>query len=243
MKSRKLKVTTDRDVKKTKEGNPDERASRSSSYGEKFIASVVEREQREHGRGKKNKRAKKSKRVMTSESWGSRESDRSRSVSILSDGSTDDTEVSNRRINSNKTGKREDKRVVSNRTTGSVGSKPRRKTAVPIAVSKESAERELQLSREDWLRMDPAALGERLLNHLAELENQRARCSNISGQVAGRMKGSKQIATEISKAMIEKLTTVGDVFSLRNENFSLKEELNEVKRREQAQDAEIKNLR
>lgn len=43
--------------------------------------------------------------------------------------------------------------------------------------------------------------------------------------------------------MIEKLTTVGDVFTLRNENFSLKEELNEIKRKEQAQNKEIQDLR
>lgn len=91
--------------------------------------------------------------------------------------------------------------------------------------------------------MDPAALGERCLTHLAELEQQRSRCSNISGRVAGRMKESKLIASEITKAMIEKLTTVGDVFSLRNENFTLKEELSELKRREQAQNNEILNLR
>lgn len=57
------------------------------------------------------------------------------------------------------------------------------------------------------------------------------------------MKESKQIATEITKAMIEKLTTVGDVFTLKNENYALKEELNELKRRKQAQGREIESLR
>jgi len=56
------------------------------------------------------------------------------------------------------------------------------------------------------------------------------------------MKESRQIATEITMAMIEKLTTVGDVFSLRNEN-SLKQELNEIKRRGQVQNKEIDSLR
>jgi len=120
--------------------------------------------------------------------------------------------------------------------------KSRRKT-LPIHVTKDDAEKELQYTREDWLRMDPAALGERCLEHLSELEQQRARCSNISGRVAGRMKESKQIATEITKAMIEKLTTVGDIFTLKNENYALKEELNELKRREQAQGREIESLR
>lgn len=119
----------------------------------------------------------------------------------------------------------------------------RRKAAIPIVVSKESAERELQFSREKWLKMDPATLGGRLLDHLTELEYQRSRCSNISGRVAGRMKDSKFIATEITKAMIKKLTTVGDVFTLRNENFSLKEELNKIERKEQAQNKEIQDLR
>jgi len=62
------------------------------------------------------------------------------------------------------------------------------------------------MARQDWLDMDLAALGARCLDHLAELEQQRARCSNISGRVAGRMKDSKAIATEIVKAMTEKLT-------------------------------------
>lgn len=81
---------------------------------------------------------------------------------------------------------------------------------MPIHVTKNEAEKKLQYTREDWLRIDPAALGERCLEHL-ELKQQRARCSNISGRVAGRMKESKQIATEITKAMIEKLTTVGEL--------------------------------
>lgn len=119
----------------------------------------------------------------------------------------------------------------------------KKKKQIPISVTKEEAEKELQHDREDWLKMDPAALGERCLAHLTELELQRSRCSNISGRVASRMKESRQIATEITKAMIEKLTTVGDVFSLRNKNFSLKQELSEIKRREQAQNKEISSLR
>ncbi|XP_025264641.1 uncharacterized protein LOC112638009 [Camponotus floridanus] len=91
--------------------------------------------------------------------------------------------------------------------------------------------------------MDPAALGARCLDHLNEIENQRSRCSNISGRVAGRMKDSKRIAAEITKAMIERLTLAGDAFSLKNENFALKEELEEIKRKEQAQSKEINSLR
>lgn len=59
---------------------------------------------------------------------------------------------------------------------------------VPVIVAMEEAERELQLTRDDWLKMDPAVLGERCLAHLAELEQQKSRCTNISGRVAGRMK-------------------------------------------------------
>jgi len=91
--------------------------------------------------------------------------------------------------------------------------------------------------------MDGAALGARCLDHLSELDKQRSLCSNFSGQVAGRMKDSRIIATEITKALIEKLMTVGDVYSLRNENFSLKEEVNELKRKEQTQNKEIETLR
>lgn len=107
--------------------------------------------------------------------------------------------------------------------------KSKKKKQIPISVTKEEAEKELQYSRENWLRMNPAALGERYLAHLTELEQQRSRCSNISGRVAGRMKESRQIATEITMAIIRKLITVSDVFSLRNENFSLKQEFNEIK--------------
>lgn len=91
--------------------------------------------------------------------------------------------------------------------------------------------------------MEPAALGARCLDHLNEIENQRSRCSNISGRVAGRMKDSKRIAAEITKAMVERLTCAGDVFSLKNENFALREELEEVKRKEQALSKEILSLR
>lgn len=87
--------------------------------------------------------------------------------------------------------------------------------------------------------MDDAELGACCLDHLAELDKQRALCFNISGQVAGRMKDSQIIATEITKALIEKLTTVGNVFSLRNENFSLKEEVGELKRKEEEEKRKI----
>lgn len=48
------------------------------------------------------------------------------------------------------------------------------------------------------------------------------------------MKNGRTVATEITKALVEKLMTAGDVYSLRNENFTLKEEANELKRKEQA---------
>lgn len=70
--------------------------------------------------------------------------------------------------------------------------------------------------------MDPAALGERCLTHLAELEQQRSRCSNISGRVVGWMKENRVIASEITKAMIEKLTTVGRCFQPKKREFLTK---------------------
>lgn len=92
--------------------------------------------------------------------------------------------------------------------------KARRKTSIPVIVSKEEADRELTYRREDWLKLDGAELGARCLDYLEELERQRCLSSNLSGTVTGRMKNSKSIATEITKALIEKITTVGDVYSL-----------------------------
>jgi len=59
--------------------------------------------------------------------------------------------------------------------------KSKKKKQIPISVTKEEAEKEMSYSREDWLKMDPAALGERCLAHLMELKQQRS-CSNISGR-------------------------------------------------------------
>lgn len=112
-----------------------------------------------------------------------------------------------------------------------------------MVVSKEEADKELSYRREDWLKMDGAELGARCLDHLEELERQRCLSSNISGTVASRMKDSKSIAAEITKALIEKITTVGDVYSLRTENYSLREELEEFKRKEKTQNLEIAALR
>lgn len=119
----------------------------------------------------------------------------------------------------------------------------RRKTSIPEIVSKDETEQELRYTREKWLQMDGAALGSRCLDYLAELDRQRSLCSNLSGQVNGWIKDTGLIASEITKALIEKLMTVGDVYGLKNENFSLKEEVNELKRKEQAQSKEMISLR
>lgn len=121
--------------------------------------------------------------------------------------------------------------------------KSKRKITIPEIITKDEAEKERGYTREDWLNMDGAELGTRCLEHLAELDRQRTLCSNMSGQVAGRMKDGKYVAAEITKALVEKLATAGDVYGLRNENFSLKEEVNELKRKEQAQAKEIDSLR
>lgn len=124
-----------------------------------------------------------------------------------------DSIVESSYCSSNKKAKKKNtnKRSVIDPTVKNPVQKSRRKTKIPIIVSKDEAEKELQYTRKAWLDMDPAALGERCLEHLAELDRQRSLCSNISGIVAGRMKDSGIIASEITRAMIEKLTTVGDV--------------------------------
>lgn len=168
---------------------------------------------------------------------------RSRKASLERSELSSDSVLSNYSSNKKGNKKKDYKKGATDPTVKNPIKKSSRKAPSPSSVTKDEAEKELQFSREDWLKMDPAALGERCFAHLTELELQRSRCSNISGRVAGRMKESRIIASEIIKAMIEKLTTVGDVFSLKNENFSLKEELNELKRREKTQSKEIDSLR
>lgn len=224
------------------------RSSRSSSTRrEEYIESVVTRIRNDSDSSGRNVVSTDDESWRSSVSYPSRR-DRNRKAEKnrrgSSERSTDNGERSSYHSSSKEVNKKKaNKSGATDRTLKNPISKSRRRTQIPIIVTKEEAEKELQFCREDWLRMDPAALGERCLAHLAELEQQRSRCSNISGRVAGRMKESKQIATEITKAMIEKLITVGDVFTLRNENFSLKEELSELKRRERAQSEEIQNLR
>lgn len=47
------------------------------------------------------------------------------------------------------------------------------------------------------------------------------------------MKDGKEIATNIIKALVKKLTTMGDTFGLKNENYRLKEDLMELKRKDE----------
>jgi len=168
---------------------------------------------------------------------------RDREVSLDNSKCSSDS-VESRYCSSKRNKKRNtNKKYVRDKTLKNPIQKSKRIAPIPNIVTKDEAEKEIQYTRAMWLKMDAAALGARCLDHLNELELQRSRCSNISGQVAGRMKDSKFIATKITKALIEKLTTVGDVYGLRNEDFSLKEEIEELKRKDQAQSAEIENLR
>ncbi|GAB1869618.1 Reverse transcriptase [Camponotus japonicus] len=198
----------------------------STSFREDFINAVLRRESKYEERQKSD----------------SVESGKSASdYEVMSETSSDKEERSNCQTSSKRS--KTNKKRVSDRAQKYQGQKTRRKAAIPIIVSKEEAERDLQVSRQEWLDMDPAALGAKCLDHLAELDQQRARCSNISGRVAGRIKDSRIVAAEIVKAMVEKLTSTGDVFALKNENCALKEELSNIKHREEAQNKEIDSLR
>jgi len=204
-KSRKIDTAKDCDIKELVEEAAADNLNRSSSFRE-FIDSVVER-LRKHSKSPVSR--------------GSPLSRKSGSVyQDISEHSSDSFTASSCPSSNKKDKKKGNKKSAHDRPHKDYGQKSKRKIAIPITVTKEEAERELQYSRENWLDMDPAALGARCLDHLNEIENQRSRCSNISGRVAGRMKDSKRIAAEITKAMIERLTCAGDTFLLKNENCS-----------------------
>lgn len=48
--------------------------------------------------------------------------------------------------------------------------KSKRKTQIPVIVTKDEAEKEIGFTREKWLKMDGAALGARCLDHIAEFD-------------------------------------------------------------------------
>jgi len=232
-----------KDVKQT-ESKKKSRGS-SAEFQEEFIESVVTRIQKADEESKLDvSSARSARRKLTASSRFHEEDEISSVASDYSERSSDSVIASSYCSSSKKVSKKNtSKRGAKDPTVKNPVQKPRRRKQIPIIVSKDEAERELQYTRKTWLDMDPATLGERCLEHLAELERQRSLCSNISGIVAGRMKDSGAIASEITRAMIEKLTTIGDVIGLRNQNFSLKEKLDEIKRREQAQCEEIRTLR
>lgn len=231
-----------KDVKQTESKNKSRGSS--AEFQEEFIESVVTRIQKEDEESKLDISSRSTRRKMTASSRLHEEDELSSVVSDYSERSSESVIASSYCSSSKKVSRKNtSKRGAKDPTVKNPVQKSRRKKQIPIIVSKDEAERELQYTRKTWLDMDPATLGERCLEHLAELDRQRNLCSNISGIVAGRMKDSGAIASEITRAMIEKLTTVGDVIGLRNENFFLKEELDKIKRREQAQSHEIHTLR
>jgi len=214
----------------------------SSEFREEYIDTIVARIQEDEEESRSKDHTTRARRRRRSNSSRSREEDAS-SACDYSEHSSGSIVESSYCSSSKKSKKNTNKKSAINPTVKNLVQRSRKRNKIPVKVSKEDAEKELQYTRNDWLDMDPAVLGGRCIDHLAELDRQRSLCSNISGIVAGRMKDSGRIATEITKALIEKLTTVGDVITLKNENFSLKEELGEIKRREKAQNEEILTLR
>lgn len=96
-------------------------------------------------------------------------------------------------------------------------------------------------SRETWLKMDGTKLDARCLDYLVEVERQRLLCGKLSGRVDGMIKSCVIVASEITRAIVEKVETTGDVMYLKNQELT--EELKESKRREEGQDKEIYELR
>lgn len=241
-KSDKLRRADSKDTLQSAHTSGKRRYKSSIDSKEEYIDSLVERIRRDHNSDESEVTTMDVRSRRSSVLSRTQNKEKSRKASLERSELSSDSVLSSYSSNKKGNKKKDFKKGVADPTVKNPIKKSSRKAPPPPSVTKDEAEKELQFSREDWLKMDPA-LGERCLAHLTELEQQRSRCSNISGRVAGRMKESRIIASEISKAMIEKLTTVGDVFSLKNENFSLKEELNELKRREKAQSKEIDSLR
>lgn len=117
-----------------------------------------------------------------------------------------------------------------------------RKPPIPEVVPKCLVDLELSYTRQQWMDMDVSELGARCLDHLAELDRQRRRCSNLSGDVAGSMKKGNMVVSEIVKAFIERLSLEGDVSALRVENHSLREKVSALQRKEAAQRKIIDDL-
>lgn len=131
--------------------------------------------------------------------------------------------------------------VNSSRRSAATASKPR-KPVIPEVVPKCVVDLELAYSRQQWIDMDASELGARCLDHLAELDRQRRRCGNLSGDVTGSFKKGNIVVTEIVKAFIERLFLDGDVSALKVENHSLKEEVAALQRKEAAQRKVIEDL-
>lgn len=81
------------------------------------------------------------------------------------------------------------------------------------------------------------------LAHLNEIERQRYMCGNLSGKVDGMIKDCNTSASNIIEALVEKLESTGDVMYLKTQNFKLREELSEARRKITRQDQEMDDLR
>lgn len=121
--------------------------------------------------------------------------------------------------------------------------KNKRKTQIRKYVSKLETEKEINYTLNEWINMDNAELGARCINYISEFDRQESLCNNINGIIAGRMKDNAAIATLITKALITKLTSTGDMYTVRNENQEFKDEISKLKQKDSAQTKEINALR
>lgn len=142
------------------------------------------------------------------------------------------------KIKSSTKGKKEKDKTVKNPIRSSRGKKK-----VPEVVNRDRVDLELGYTREKWLQMSSVDLGAVCLDHLAEIERQRYTCGNLSGRIDGMIKDCGAVATNIIGALTEKLEAVGDVPYLKAQNFKLREELAEARRKIDRQENEIRDLR
>lgn len=122
---------------------------------EEYIDSLVERIRKEDEDDKSEEDLTDNRSKMSS---ARKKNKRTRKTSQdQSETSSDGEELSS--FCSSKRSYRKKKDVQRNRAEKKPIQKASRRTLVPIIVTKDEAERELQLTREDWLKMDLAARG------------------------------------------------------------------------------------
>lgn len=119
----------------------------------------------------------------------------------------------------------------------------RGKNTIPQRITRDVCDSHIARKREDWLKMSGPELGAHCLDHLAEIERQRLSCGNLAGRVDGMLKGCGQAASNIVRAMVERIDAAGDVIHLRTMLTKATDELEENKRTVKRQDDEIKQLR